>query len=60
MAKRKRENGTTTAKVAKQKNGDTASGKKLIINAFVMMCKYTLPHRRESLAKRLLLSNHDR
>lgn len=40
MAKRKRENRVVSAKGSKQKNGDVTPGKKLIINAFVMMCKY--------------------
>jgi hypothetical protein len=40
MAKRKRENGTSVSKNAKRKNGETKPGKKLIINAFVEMCKF--------------------
>jgi hypothetical protein len=38
MAKRVRENGNGDTKNAKPKTG---AGKKLIINAFVEMCKFT-------------------
>jgi hypothetical protein len=41
MAKRKRENGTSTTKNSKPKNGTATPGKKVIINAFVEMCKFT-------------------
>lgn len=44
MAKRKRENGASTSKNAKQKNGSINGSKKLIINAFVEMCESTRPH----------------
>jgi hypothetical protein len=40
MAKRKRGNGTSALKNAKRKNGESKPGKKLIINAFVEMCKF--------------------
>jgi hypothetical protein len=40
MVKRSRENGVADAKNAKPKIG-AAKGKKLIINAFVEMCKFT-------------------
>jgi hypothetical protein len=41
MAKRKRENGAANAKNAKQKSEAASPCKKLIINAFVEMCKST-------------------
>jgi hypothetical protein len=40
MAKRKRENGTSSSKNSKPKSGEATPGKKLIINAFVEMCKF--------------------
>lgn len=42
MAKRKRENGGEATKNGRQKNGEDKPKKKLIINAFVEMCKSKL------------------
>jgi hypothetical protein len=42
MAKRKRNDGGEVSKNGRQKNGEGKHGKKLIINAFVEMCKFML------------------
>lgn len=42
MTKRKRENGGEATKNGRQKNGEDKPKKKLIINAFVEMCKSKL------------------